>query len=57
VGAKHDAYIITAIVTIFGERKFRRSLKILIDVAIIYYITEFKHPEISILRNTAVTNI
>jgi hypothetical protein len=31
-------------------------LKIVIDIAIIYYITQFKHPEISIFRNTAVRN-
>jgi hypothetical protein len=29
----------------------------LIDIAIIFYITEFKDPEISIFRNTEVTNI
>jgi hypothetical protein len=29
-------------------------LKNLIDIAIIYYITELKHSEISILRKTAV---
>jgi hypothetical protein len=27
-------------------------LKMLMDIAITYYITEFKHPEISIFRNT-----
>jgi hypothetical protein len=32
-------------------------LNILIETEIIYYIAEFKHPEISIIRNTAVTNI
>jgi hypothetical protein len=31
--------------------------KILIDIAIIYYIAEFKHSEGSALRNAAVTNI
>jgi hypothetical protein len=29
----------------------------LIDIAIIYDIMEFMNPEISIFRNTAVTNI
>jgi hypothetical protein len=48
VGAEHDANIITAIVTIFGEREnFGEHLNILIDIAIIYYITEFKHFNIS----------
>jgi type IV secretory pathway VirB2 component (pilin) len=39
VGAEHGANIITAIVTIFGERKFRKHLKIVIDIAIflVYY--------------------
>jgi hypothetical protein len=55
VGA--SAHIITAIDSIYRERKFRRTLENLIDIAIIYYITEFKRPEISIFRNTAVTNI
>jgi hypothetical protein len=57
VGAENFASIITAIVTTFAVRKFGERLKILIDIAIIYYITEFKHPEISIFRNTAITNI
>jgi hypothetical protein len=57
VGAEHGANIITAMVTIFGERKFGEHLKILICIEIIYYITEFKHPKISIFLNTAVTNI
>jgi hypothetical protein len=29
----------------------------LIDNAIMYFTTEFKHSEVSIFRNTAVTNI
>jgi uncharacterized protein YbcV (DUF1398 family) len=42
----------------YSEREnFGKHLKILMDTAIIYYITEFKQPEISIFRNTAVTNI
>jgi hypothetical protein len=53
VGAEHGANIITGIDKIFGERKFSKNTLI----AIIYNITEFKHPEISIFRNTAVTNI
>jgi hypothetical protein len=57
VGDENFASIITAIVTTFGERTFRRTLEILMDIVIIYYITEFKHPEISIFRNTAITNI
>jgi hypothetical protein len=57
VGTEHGADIITAVVTVFGERKFRRNLKMLIDIAIIYYITEFMHLDISIFGNTAVTNI
>jgi hypothetical protein len=40
-----------------GNNKTFKNQKILIDIAIIYYITEFTHPEISIFRNTAVTNI
>jgi hypothetical protein len=32
-------------------------LKIITDIAIIYYITEFELSEISIFLNTAVTNI
>jgi hypothetical protein len=32
-------------------------LKILIDIAIIYYITELEHSEVSLFWNTAVTNI
>jgi hypothetical protein len=48
VGAEYGANIITVIVTIFGDA---------VDIAIIYYITEFMHPEISIFRNTAVTNV
>jgi hypothetical protein len=32
-------------------------LKILIDIAIIYYITELEHSEISIFGNTAVKKI
>jgi hypothetical protein len=39
-----------------GEH-FGEHFKILIYIAVIYYITEFRHPEISIFRNTAVTNI
>jgi hypothetical protein len=57
VGDEHGANIITAIVTIFGVGNFRRTLENLIDIAIIYYITEIKPPEIAIFRNTAVTSI
>jgi hypothetical protein len=57
VGAQHGENNITAIVTIYRERTFRKHLKILIDTVIIYYITKFKHSEISIFRNTEVTNI
>jgi hypothetical protein len=49
VGAKHGASIKTRIMT-FGRRISQ-------NIAIIYYITEFKHPKSSIFRNTAVTNI
>jgi hypothetical protein len=38
VGAEKYACIIMAIVTIIGGRKFRRTLNILIDNAIIYYM-------------------
>jgi hypothetical protein len=31
------------------RENFQEHLKMLIDNAIIYYITEFKHPEISII--------
>jgi hypothetical protein len=42
----------------YSEREnFGEYLDILINSAIIYYITKFKYPEISIFRNTAVTNI
>jgi hypothetical protein len=57
VDAENFANIITAIVQYSERENFGEHLKILIDIAIIYYITEFKHPEISIFRNTAVTNI
>jgi hypothetical protein len=57
VSAKHDANIIMKIVNNIRRENFGEHLKILTDIAIIYYITEFKHPEISIFRNTAVTNI
>jgi hypothetical protein len=54
VGVEHGANITTALHTIFVERKFRRTLE---NYNIIYYITEYMHPQISIFRNTAVTNI
>jgi hypothetical protein len=42
----------------YSEREnFGEHYKIVLDIAIIYYISEFKYPEISIFRNTAVTNI
>jgi hypothetical protein len=57
VGADHDANIITAIMTTPKRENFGEHLKMLIDNAIIYYITEFKHSENSIFRYTALTNI
>jgi hypothetical protein len=57
VGAENFASIITAMVNNIRRENFGEHLKILIYIAVIYYITEFKHPEISIFRNTAVTNI
>jgi hypothetical protein len=57
VGAEHGANIITAIVKYSERVKLGEHLKMLIDIAIIYYITEFMPPEISISRDTAVTNI
>jgi hypothetical protein len=47
VGAKQGANIMTGIMTTFGER-------ISENIAIIYYITEFKHSKSSVFRNTAV---
>jgi hypothetical protein len=38
------------------RENFGEHLKILIDISIIYYITQFKHSEISIFRKTAVMN-
>jgi hypothetical protein len=58
VSAKHGANIITGIKITFGEgKKFGEHLKMLTDIGIIYYITEFKHSEISVFRNIAVTSI
>jgi hypothetical protein len=57
VGAKHCANIVTGIMTAFGEENFGEHLKILLRIANIYYITEFKHSENLIFRNTADTNI
>jgi hypothetical protein len=57
VGAKHGENVITGIMTTFEGRKIGEQLKILIDIAIIYYITEFKHSERSILGNTALTTL
>jgi hypothetical protein len=57
VGAEHVVNTIMAIVNIFRGGKCGVHLKILIYIPIIYYIKEVKHPEISIFRHTAVTNI
>jgi hypothetical protein len=57
VGAEHGANIITAIVTIFGERTFQRKFEYFNRHCDYCYTTVFKHPEISIFRNTAITNI
>jgi hypothetical protein len=50
VGAEHGANIITVIVTIFGEKKFRRTLENCnrhCNYSLYYGI---QHPEISIFR-------
>jgi hypothetical protein len=57
VGAENFASIITTIVKYSERDNFEEHLKMLIDTAIIYYITEFKHSEISIFPNTALRNI
>jgi hypothetical protein len=56
--AEYFASIITAIVAIFGERKFRRTLEHFNGHCnYLLYYGILKHPEISIFRNTAATNI
>jgi hypothetical protein len=62
VGAKQGENIITGIMTNNNNNNSEREtlgehLRILIDIAITCYITEFIHSESLIFQNTAVMNI
>jgi hypothetical protein len=57
VGAEHCENIIKAIVQYSEREDFLKHLKILIEIAVIYNLEEFKYTEISIFRNTAVKYI